>query len=174
VLSSQSPAVPLPEGTWHVDQSASDLGFKSRGMFGLVPVRGTFRAYDGALEVDAAGARGELRIQAATLDTGNEKRDAHLRSADFFDVDVHPTVTFTLVGLGTSPDGTLTLTGVLRIRDHELPVEAPVQRTQLPDGRVRLHTSISVDRAAAGVGWSRMGMVQGPAHLTATVTLAQA
>jgi polyisoprenoid-binding protein YceI len=166
-----TPAAELPAGTWHVDPKPSELTFSSRGVFGLVPVHGSFGTYEGELEVDGRDVRGELRIQAATLDTKNKKRDAHLRSADFFDATVHPTVTFSLIELVPSADGTLELTGTLRIRDNKLRVQAPVQATRLAADRLRLDTKISVDRAAAGVGWSKMGMIQGKAHLGASIVL---
>jgi polyisoprenoid-binding protein YceI len=161
----------LPEGTWHVDPSASELTFRSRGAFGLVPVRGTFGAYEGQLEVDGAEVRGELRIDAATLDTKNKKRDDHLRSADFFHVTEHPTVTFSLVELVPASDGTLEIRGTLQIRDNELAIQAPVQASRLDTDRLHLETSVSVDREAAGVGWSKMGMIQGKAHLGASIVL---
>jgi polyisoprenoid-binding protein YceI len=168
-----TPTANLPEGTWQVDAKASSLTFSSRGMFGLVAVHGSFGAYDGELEVDGGDVRGKLHIHAATLDTKNEKRDAHLRSADFFDVTVYPIVTFSLIELVPSADGTLGLGGTLRIRDNELRVDGPVQTTRLAADRLRLETRISVDRAAAGVGWGRMGMIRGPAHLGASLVLVQ-
>jgi polyisoprenoid-binding protein YceI len=161
----------LPEGTWQVDHKASKLTFSSRGVFGLVPVHGTFGAYEGELEIDGREARGELRIHAATLDTRNEKRDTHLRSADFFHVAEHPTVTFSLSELAPSADGTLNLTGTLQIRDNQLALQAPVQATRLDGDSLRLDTKISVDRKAAGVGWNRMGAIQGKAHLGASIVL---
>jgi polyisoprenoid-binding protein YceI len=167
----RTPSAELPEGTWHVDPKSSKLTFSSRGMFGLVAVHGSFGDYEGELEVDGPDVRGELRIQAATLDTKHEKRDAHLRSADFFDVTAHPVVTFSLIELAPSADGLLALSGTLRIRDNELGVHAPVQAIRLAPDRLRLDTRISVDRAAAGVGWSKMGMVQGKAHLGASIVL---
>ena len=164
----------LPEGTWRVDPRASEMRFRSRGVFGLVPVHGSFGAYEGELEVGGGDVRGELRIQAATLDTKNEKRDEHLRSADFFHVAEHPTVTFSLIELAPSADGTLELTGTLRIRDNELRVQAPVQASRLAPDRLRLDTNLSVDRAAAGVGWSKLGVIRGKAHLGASIVLVRA
>jgi polyisoprenoid-binding protein YceI len=166
-----TPTADLPGGTWRVDPAASDLTFRSRGMFGLAPVKGTFGAYEGELDVEGGDARGELRIQAATLNTKNKRRDKHLRSPDFFHVTAHPTVTFSLIELAPSADGTLALTGTLRIRDNELQVQAPVHATQLAADRLRLDTNVSVDRAAAGVGWSKLGMIKGPAHLGASIVL---
>jgi polyisoprenoid-binding protein YceI len=165
-----APAVELPEGTWRVDSKAGELTFSARGVFGLVPVHGTFGAYEGELEVGGGDARGELRIDAATLDTKNKKRDEHLRSADFFHVTEYPTVTFVLNGVETV-DGSLELSGILRIRDNELVLKSPVQASRLDADRVRLETKLDVDRTAAGVGWSKMGAIQGKAQLGAAIVL---
>jgi polyisoprenoid-binding protein YceI len=161
----------LAPGTWRVDPAASDVRFVARGMFGLVPVRGQFREFDGTLSIDHDDASGELRIQATTLDTRNAKRDRHLRSADFFDVDAHPIVTFELTSATPAADDTIAITGVLRIRDNALAVQAPAHVSAADPDRVTLSTQLSVDRAAAGVGWSKMGMIQGKAHLHASITL---
>jgi polyisoprenoid-binding protein YceI len=171
--SADAPTADLPEGTWHVDPIASKLTFSARGTWGLVAVHGTFGAYEGELEVDGRAAHGELRIQAATLNTRNEKRDTHLRSADFFDVTGYPIATFSLIELAPSADGTLALDGTLRIRDNELRVQSPVQASRPAADRLVLDTKVSVDRAAAGLPWSKAGMIQGKAHLGASIALVQ-
>jgi polyisoprenoid-binding protein YceI len=164
-------SVEVPEGTWRVDTSASELTFRSRGVFGLVPVRGTFTAYEGELQVAGSDVRGELRIEATSLDTKHKKRDHHLRSPDFFHVSEYPTVSFSLLELLPSANGEFRLTGTLRIRENELRLETPVQAARLGADRLRLETRLSVDRAAAGIGWSKMGMIQGKAHLGASIVL---
>ncbi len=160
----------LPAGTWTVDAGDSALGFRARGMFGLVPVTGAFHAFEGTLTVADGRAQGELRITAASLDTGNTKRDNHLRSADFFDVEHHPTVSFTLsevVAAGPAAQ----LRGRLTVRDTTLEISAPATIETVDEDRLRLATALDVDRAAAGLGWSKMGMIKGPAHLTASILL---
>lgn len=161
----------LPLGVWRVDPNAGELKFSARGMFGLARVRGTFGIFDGTLTVKPDGASGQLQIQSTTLDTGNARRDTHLRSADFFDVEAHPTVTFELTAIKQAPAGAVTITGVLRIRDNELVVEAPAEMSITDPERITLSTHLEVDRAAAGVGWSKMGMIKGPADLSAQITL---
>jgi polyisoprenoid-binding protein YceI len=175
--STQTPDVSvssLTDGTWDVDASASEVKFTARGMFGLVPVHGSFGAFDGTLEIEGTEASGQLQIEAATLDTKNAKRDTHLRSRDFFEVDNYPTVTFQLTGLATAADGTLTFTGLLKIRQTELPVEGPVVATTLPDGRLKLETTVAVDRDAAGLSWSKLGVIKGKAQLHTSVVLTHA
>jgi polyisoprenoid-binding protein YceI len=160
----------LPTGVWKVDPKSSELGFTARGMFGLVPVRGHFAQFDGKLTVDEQSAQGELTVQSATLDTHNAKRDTHLRSGDFFDVESYPVFTFELTGVKPGADSGPVISGVLRIRDNSLPIEAPVQATTAGD-RLTLTTTLDVDRTAAGLGWSKMGMIQGKAQLNAKLNL---
>ena len=76
---------------------------------------GHFTSYEGALQVEQTGAvTGALTVQAATLDTKNKKRDEHLRSADFFDVEQQPTIRFSPTAITPAPDG-LTITGDLQV-----------------------------------------------------------
>ncbi|HWE59250.1 MAG TPA: hypothetical protein VG228_06100 [Solirubrobacteraceae bacterium] len=82
----------------------------------------------------------------------------------------YATVTFLVNGLGTV-DGTLELSGILRIRGDELALDSPVRASRLVGDRVRLGTKLNVDRAAAGVGCSKMGAIQGRAQLGAAIVL---
>jgi polyisoprenoid-binding protein YceI len=160
----------LPSGRWQIEPSDSQIGFTARGMWGLVAAKGAFRDFSGTLQVDDEGAaHGTLEIAASSLDTGNAKRDEHLRSADFFDVEKHPTVTFSLTAVAGGQ-----LHGVLSIRDTDLPLDAPLTAEVVSPEHVTLSTAITVDREAAGVGWSKFGMIQGKAHLNARVKLVPA
>ncbi len=136
---------------------------------GWLNVRGSFHKYDGQMTVSDDNAHGALAIKAASLDTGNKRRDKHLRSPHFFDAETHETLTFTLLGVAREAAG-LTLRGVLRIKGTELEVTAPLEVERMPDG-ITLSTALEVDRAEAGVGWSRAGMIKGPAKLSAKLTL---
>ena len=84
------------QSTWDVDPAHSSIGFKVRHMM-VSNVRGLFGDVQGALvydEADVTRSRVEVTIQAASIDTEVEKRDAHLRSPDFFDVEKFPTLSF--------------------------------------------------------------------------------
>jgi polyisoprenoid-binding protein YceI len=161
----------LPHGSWRVDPTSSELVFKARGMFGLAMVSGRFADFDGELHVDDAGSTGELRIRAKSLDTRNATRDKHLRSPDFFDVEEHDTVSFSLSSVEQGPDGGARLSGTLRIRQSSVRVTAPLEIVKSGSDRLQLRTELDVDRVAAGVGWSKLGMIRGKAHLLAKVTL---
>ncbi len=167
---SHSQDTALPKGAWIVSPASSVLEFSARGMFGLVPVKGTFSDFEGELHVDDAGAHGELRVKSKSLDTHNAKRDEHLRSADFFDVEQHPTLTFELTEARSAPGGSATFSGSLKIRQNTLAISAPLE-VSTHDDHLHLETSLAVDRAAAGVGWNKMGMLKGAAQLHAKLTL---
>src|SRR6188472_3283395 len=78
---------------WRIDPERSSVEFRARTFWGLMTVKGRFGRYDGWLDL-RDGAAIELTIDADSLDTGNERRDKHLRSSDFFDVENHPQVRF--------------------------------------------------------------------------------
>ncbi len=83
-----------PMSTWNIDPAHTDVSFSAKHMM-VTSVHGTFTQVEGELELredDPTASRGELRIAAASLATGVEQRDDHLRSADFLDVANHPTV----------------------------------------------------------------------------------
>src|ERR1700743_2531230 len=82
-------------GSWTLDAGRSEIGLKSKSMWGLVPVKGVFREVAGTGTVSASGeVTGTVTVAAASIDTKNKKRDDHLRSADFFDVGNTPAITF--------------------------------------------------------------------------------
>jgi polyisoprenoid-binding protein YceI len=161
----------IPVGVWHVDTASSELAFSARGMFGLVPVHGKFNAFKGTLTVTEDGAQGDLSIEAASLDTGNAKRDQHLRSADFFNAESDPFVTFTLSGIEELAGDKLAVSGTLKIRAIELPLRVKVTSQTDGSGRLSLSATEDVDRDAVGLGWSKMGMIKGKAHLRVNVVL---
>jgi len=77
---------------WHIDGSHSEIQFSVKHMM-ISTVRGRFNKFSGTIEADEqnpASARVEVQIDAASIDTGEEKRDAHLRSPDFLNVDQYP------------------------------------------------------------------------------------
>ena len=159
----------LPEGAWKVDPERSEIGFAVKSM-GLISVRGLFREYAGSLEVRGDGAAGQLTIEAASLDTRNKRRDRHLRSRDFFDVERHPCVVFAATAV-SARDGGVMVTGDLTIGSTRLPLEIPVTVEPAAGGAVRLEGKTTVPRAAAGLDWNWLGMVGRDAVLHARLTL---
>ena len=105
-------------GTWTIDPVHSDIAFVVRH-FGVSKVRGRFNTVSGAIVTGEEPARSSVTatIQAAGVDTGNEQRDNHIRSADFLHVEEHEQLTFTstavrIDGEDVEIDGDLTLHGV--------------------------------------------------------------
>jgi polyisoprenoid-binding protein YceI len=88
----------IPTGTRKADPLNSSVEFSVRSM-GIVNVRGHFNRFEGSLTVDEEGIlHAETAIEAASVDTRLAKRDEHLRSPDFFDVESHPPISFRTAG----------------------------------------------------------------------------
>jgi polyisoprenoid-binding protein YceI len=116
-----------PAGLWTIDPGHAELAFIGRH-FGLTKVRGRFTAVAGEVTIgdDPAASTVNVTIEMASVSSGDQRRDDHLRSADFFDVEHHPTATFRSTGLRT--DGaTATLVGDLTIKDVTRPVTLDVE-----------------------------------------------
>ena len=110
----------IPTGTWALDKAHTKLGFAVKHM-GVSTVRGEFKDFDGSLEVDEDGnVRAHGVVRAASVDTNQDQRDEHLRSADFFDVENYPEITFESTSFEQVDDenyrvvGNLTIHGVTR------------------------------------------------------------
>jgi polyisoprenoid-binding protein YceI len=109
-------------GTWNIDPSHSEIGFTVRHL--MSKVRGQFTKFEGSLTTGASldETRATATIDLHSIDTRDETRDAHLRSADFFDVENHGGMTFVTTSFdGTTAVGELTIKGVTR------PVELEVE-----------------------------------------------
>src|SRR3981081_1172214 len=130
----------LTPGRWPIDPNQSAITFSSR-FLGLSKVRGRFRVFDVSLDVGPSGTEFEVEasIDVASIDTSLPRRDAHLRTADFFHADQHPRMTFRSTRLepvrgSYTMSGNLTLKGVTRA--VTLGVE-PNGLAATPDGRTR-------------------------------------
>src|SRR6266704_919413 len=109
-------------GSWTLDTSRSAIGLRSKSMWGMAPVRGTFREVAGTGTVSPDGqVSGTVTVAAASVDTKISKRDAHLRSAEFFDSDAHPHITVRVEGLTPASQG-VTVTGTLTVRGRTRPL----------------------------------------------------
>jgi polyisoprenoid-binding protein YceI len=126
-------------------------------------VRGSFGVFEGTISVDSedlAKSSVEVKIDAASIDTANEQRDNHLRSADFFDVENHPEITFKSgsikqVGDGFVAVGNLTIRGNTRLVELPFTVKGPIDD---PWGNRRIGVQIepiTIDRKEFGLMWSK-------------------
>jgi polyisoprenoid-binding protein YceI len=154
-------------GEWILDPSRSAVSFKNRSMWGLVRVHGVFRKVTGNGTVSPTGSvSGVLTVGAASIDTKNAKRDAHLRSADFFDSDNHPDIAYTVQGIRPPGKG-VTVTGGLSIRDRTRPLTFDGTATVHGDGEVWLDATIVINRGDFGLTWNLMGSVS----MSSTITV---
>jgi polyisoprenoid-binding protein YceI len=165
-----SAEAPFPDGAWRVDPGGSEVGFAVTELWGLRTVRGVFGRFEGSLTVGGGAAAGELTIEAASLYTGQDRRDRHLRSPAFFDVEQQPRIVFAATAVSGRQAGP-TVEGELAIGSARVPLEIPVSVEPLADGGLRLAGEASVSRQAAGLAWNKLGMIRGDALLYARLTL---
>ena len=145
-------------GEWVLDPRNSSVRLKSKSM-GLIPVNGVFSEVSGSGTVSPDGkATGTILVAAASIDTRNAKRDTHLRSADFFDSDNHPGITFTADDIQPSGQG-VSVTGALTIRGRTQPLSFDAVASVAGDGEVWLDALVRVNRADFGITWNALGMV---------------
>ena len=115
-------ATTLPTGTWNVDPSHSRVGFCVKHL-GISNVRGEFHDLDGQFviaEDDTATASGTVKV--ASIDTHEGGRDGHLKSADFFDADTYPEITFQSTSITATNEDTYEITGDLTMHGVTKPI----------------------------------------------------
>jgi polyisoprenoid-binding protein YceI len=107
-------------GTWTIDTTHSEVGFVARHLM-VSKVRGKFESFEGSFSTgsDPLQSSTEVTVDLSSINTGNEQRDGHLRSSDFFDVEAHSTMTFKSTGVRVDGDrylldGDLTIHGVTK------------------------------------------------------------
>jgi polyisoprenoid-binding protein YceI len=148
------------QGTYTIDTVHSNVGFKVRHL--VSKTAGEFNDFDGTIvadfeNLDASSV--EFTIQASSIDTKNEKRDGHLRSADFFDVEKYPEITFKSSKITKIDDdsfaveGTLTMHGVSK--DIVLAVDFLGEMTAMGGTRAGYELTTTLNRKDYGVSWNR-------------------
>ena len=104
-------------GTWQIDASHTTLGFAARHAM-VAKVRGRFADFDGSFTIDGSSPENStatVTIKTASLDTRNDDRDGHLKSADFLDVEKYPEITFASTSIKSVGDGDFFVGGDLTI-----------------------------------------------------------
>lgn len=156
----------LTHTIWRLDPQASSAEFHVRTFWGLTTVHGRFDHLDGSFEVDADGrGRMALTIAAASLDTGNPRRDQHLRSADFFDCERHPEVRFRSTRVGDAGDARLHVEGELEAAGRRVPLRLEPTVTREGDDQLDIHAETTVDQHRLGMISAKLG-IRAPASLT--------
>jgi polyisoprenoid-binding protein YceI len=164
-------------GTYILDPAHTRIGFVARHAM-VTKVRGQFNDFEGSGVVDAndfTKSAVTVTIQAASIDTRNEQRDAHLRSNDFLAMEEYPQITFTSTGIQQTGPASVELTGDLTIRGVTNPVTIPFEFEGVatdPFGNVRvgLEGSVVINRKDYGVTWN-VGLETGGVLVSDKVTL---
>ena len=151
----------IPEaGTYTLDQGHTTIEFVGRHLM-ITKVRGRFTDFDGAIVIGDSPEQSsvEVTINTSSVDSSDDKRDGHLRSPDFLDVENYPTITFRSTRVDINSDGTAEVTGDLTVKDVTRPVTLDVEFDGAqadPWGGQRLgfsaHTEI--DREDWGLTWN--------------------
>src|SRR4051812_8281665 len=137
----------VPTGTWTVDPAHSTIGFAVKHM-GIATVRGEFTQFDGTLQIadDLSSARAHGTVKAASVDTNEPQRDAHLRSADFFDADSYENLAFESTRIEAIDDDTYRIVGNLTLHGvtNELVLTAEINGVDVdPYGNEKVGLEIS-------------------------------
>ncbi|WP_313811406.1 YceI family protein [Glutamicibacter sp.] len=150
---------PLTAGVWNLDASHSEVGFSVRHA-GISKVRGNFTEFDATLTVGETLAESgvEATIQIASVSTKDANRDGHLKSADFFDAEQFPTMTFKSTGV-QGDAGEFVLVGDLTIRGTTKQVELDAELGgQAVDAfgatRAGFYASTTISRKEFGITWN--------------------
>ena len=150
--------IPAP-GDWQLDPAHTSVEFVARHLM-VSKVRGKFTGVEGNIHIsdDPLGSWVEVTIDPASVQTGDEKRDAHLRSPEFFDVERYPEIRFRSTRIEGTPDH-FQVTGDLTVRDVTRPVTLDVEYAGVsPDPwggqRAGFSASTEVDREDFGLTWN--------------------
>jgi polyisoprenoid-binding protein YceI len=149
--------------TWKIDAAHSHVEFAVRHLM-ITTVRGRFAGVQGTVttdEADPTRSAVDVTIDAATIDTREPQRDAHLKSADFFDVETHPAITFTSTGVSDVKGDTFKLAGNLTM--HGVTREVTLNVTSEGRGkdpwggeRAGYSATTKVNRSDFGLTWNQV------------------
>ena len=147
-------------GEYTIDPAHTSVEFIGRHLM-ITKVRGRLPEVSGTITIDEEPERShvEVELTVASLDTGNPDRDGHLRSADFFDAERFPTITFQSTKVEAGKSGTWAVTGDLTVRDVTRPITLPVDfdganASPTGDERIAFSAATEVDREDWGLTWN--------------------
>ena len=183
LIASQVTATAAPtQGVWSTDTAHTEINFSVKHFF--TPVTGSFEDYEIDLDYNAEHPEKssvEARIKVASVNTGNEKRDNHLRTGDWFEADAHPYITFKSTAVRQVGENQLIATGPLTIKGQAHEIELPItllgkqmipeQMQQMMGGTKEVasfQASTAIDRGDFGVGtgnWAATMVVGGEINI---------
>ncbi len=151
---------PDMSGVWNLVPDRSAITFKTRNMWGLVNVKGRFTDFSGDGRLTAKGAVfGRIDIRAASLHTGIGRRDKHLRSADFFDVERFTEISVVVTAVHPAEGTAADLRASCTIKGITAPLPLHVTVAELDDGSIQISGETKVDRSQFDLGWNKFGMI---------------
>lgn len=147
--------------TYKVDPAHSSVGFSIRHL--LTQVQGKFNEFEGSVVYDPAqpeASRVEFTVQAKSIDTGNARRDDHLRSADFFDVAKYPTLSFRSEKVVAKGKDEVEVTGPFTMHGVTKTITVPgkilgIMKTEKFGQRAGFESSFTVSRKEFGITWNQ-------------------
>jgi polyisoprenoid-binding protein YceI len=143
-------------GRWTLDPSQTSIEFHTKAIW-VLSVKGTFKSIEGGGSVGADGSvTGSIVLDAASVDTKKKKRDDHLRTADFFEVNAFPTITFTVTDAHPTDGGRAELLGDLTIHGSTRPLTV-VADVSTEGESATVTAEVDIDRSAWGLTWAKMG-----------------
>ncbi|MFZ4855946.1 MAG: YceI family protein [Desulfuromonadaceae bacterium] len=149
--------------TWTIDPDHSNVGFKVRHLM-VTNVKGSFEKFTGTVEIDdkdITKSKVEVSIDTNSINTNVQKRDEHLRSADFFDVAKFPTMNFVSKKVAKAGKDNLKVTGDLTLhgvtKQVVLDVEGPAKESKDPWGNIRSGATANtkINRKDFGLSWNK-------------------
>ena len=147
-------------GVYDIDPAHTAVEFVGRHLM-ITKVRGRFTDVRGRITIaeEPENSHVEVEIGVASVSTGNDDRDAHLKSADFFDVEHYPTITFASTEVRPLHDNSWELVGDLTVRDTTKPVTLQVDfdgggASPMGDERIGFSAATDIDREDFGLTWN--------------------
>ncbi|MDU2586766.1 YceI family protein [Corynebacterium sp.] len=152
--------MPLAAGTYALDPAHTIIGFVAKHAM-VTKVRGNFADFEGTITVaeNIAESAAEATIRTASITTGNDDRDAHVKNEDFFAVKQYPKITFKATNLNVDENGNGTVTGDLTIKDTTKSVDLDVEdvaTAEDPFGNTRLgfEATTKINRTHFGIDFN--------------------
>lgn len=147
-------------GRWSLDARRSTIGFETKKFWGLVTVKGTFAEAHASADVGAdGGVSARLDIEAASVNTGQAKRDVHLRGKDFFDTARFPVMQVEITRLDLVAPDRGRVQGRMTILGQTRPLEMDVAIALGAGGdKATVSGEVTIDRGAFGMTWSPLRM----------------
>lgn len=150
----------VPTGTYSVDPAHSNVGFEVRHM-GIATVRGSFKKFTGTLIAEDGKLDVNGEVETGSIETGDENRDAHLLSPEFFDADQFPQLTLTSTSTGPDADDKIKLSGEITLHGVTKPIELSGEfgeSAEDPWGNKRVGFEVAgeIDRREFGLDWNQV------------------